>query len=101
MKLKLFIPLFILILFSCEKFDEEAVLTEGEKISLELQDISKERGVNKANVSILTYPGSYTTKYDKPFSFSGQFIIVDGDYFNLNNLHSFEIEAQTFDLYFK
>ncbi|MGQ1947494.1 hypothetical protein ACT3CD_10405 [Geofilum sp. OHC36d9] len=101
MKVKILITLLFFTLIACEKYDEEAVMTEGEKISKELQSISSERNITTANVHVLTYPGSYTVHFNKPFLFSGQFIVVEGDYYNLNKLQSFEIEAQTFNLYFK
>nr|WP_321451581.1 hypothetical protein [uncultured Carboxylicivirga sp.] len=100
MKLILWIPLLLITFISCDKFDEESVLTNGEKISLELQKMTQQEDINTATVFV--YYSSYSVVKDsKPFSFSKQFIIVDGTYYNLNNLLSYEINSHTFFLYFK
>ncbi|MFA6402907.1 MAG: hypothetical protein WCX31_15000 [Salinivirgaceae bacterium] len=93
-------PLFI----GCDKFDEEAILTPGEKVGKELTELAQQYNITETDITYLNN-GNLDTQYlNKKFTIEKQFIIVEGNYYNLDLLSFFRIqkaiEPYSFELFF-
>lgn len=85
----------LLVGVSCQKDDE---LTNGELIAKELQQVIKENNINRVMNFKLDQNWNQTWiigDYGKNYKFQGQFIFIEGETYNLNNLIRYQIAQKT------
>ncbi|MEZ5103632.1 MAG: hypothetical protein R2757_04010 [Draconibacterium sp.] len=84
-----------LILASCQKDDE---YTTGELIAKELQSVIEENDIERVMEFGVeqSWGGTWIIgTYGKNYKFQGQFIYIEGESYNLNNLIKYQIKSKT------
>lgn len=83
----------LLALVSCEK--ETDILTQGELIAKELSSVTEEHKITLASIYAIEYydgkPYLFSQVEKEIFSIEGTFIVVNQQYFNLEQLERFKI----------
>ena len=95
----LIIMLSVFLFLSCKK-EEIVTITDGEKVGMELKQLAKDKNITKASISV----NGSDKFFDKGFTISGHFIIIENTYYNLEQLQVFTVVNLSgdniFELYF-
>lgn len=90
------------LLAACSK--EEDSLTRGEINGQKISSLTKDKNKSLLYVNIYMYNGNgyYLRESNQNYYISGQFLIVNHNYYDLNNLEMFVFEnTYQLDVYFK
>lgn len=82
---------------SCQKEDEYST---GELIAKELQSVINENSIDRVmNFRLDQYWGDtwIIGNYGKNYKFQGQFVFIEGESYNLNNLIKYQIKEKSLD----
>ena len=85
------------LLTSCKKEESMEILSNAELIANELTQVIEDNNISRVLDWEIGSSWSNTSifgNYGSDYKFTGQFVYIEGEYFNLNNLIKYEIEEK-------